>query len=49
MKIFHTDCCDGTYYVSELGKKGIQIDGMTRTDLFNLWWSIFKEWVRGDK
>ncbi len=48
-KIFFTHHCDGTYYVSELGKKGIQIDTMTRTDLFNLWWSVFKEWVKGDK
>lgn len=48
-KIFFTHYCDGTYYVSEIGKKGLQIDNMTRTDLFNLWWSVFKKWVKGDK
>ena len=46
MKHFFTYHCDGTYYTSEIGK-GITIDNMTRSDLFRLWWSVFKEWIRG--
>ena len=45
-KHFFTGYCDGTHYVSEIGK-GIQFDNMTRGDLFRLWWAVFKEWIKG--
>jgi len=47
-KIFFTHHCDGSYYTSILGE-GIKIDNMTRKDLFRLWWSVFKEWITGDR
>ena len=47
-KIFFTYHNDGSYYVSILGE-GIKIDNMTRKELFYLWWSIIKEWIKGDK
>jgi len=46
MKTFFTYHGDNGYYVADLGY-GIKIDNMTRSDLFRLWWSVFKEWLRG--
>jgi len=48
MKIFYTGCYNKKYYTAQLGN-GIKIDNMSRNDLFRLWWSVFKRWIRGGK